>query len=79
MKINWIEWLFVLGLGWPLSIVVNHHSTSGLDLARDYFPGDDAIGRMALGQQLAHDGRAHHATVTGHVNLRWSAHAWRRP
>ena len=46
MKINWIEWLFVLGLGLPLSIVVNHHSASGLDLARDYFPGEKTIRKM---------------------------------
>ena len=31
--------------------------------------GDDALGRVALGQQLAHDGRADHAAMAGHVDL----------
>lgn len=38
MKNVWLEWLFVLGLGVSLAVVLNHHSPKGLDLARDYFP-----------------------------------------
>jgi rhodanese-related sulfurtransferase len=38
MKNAWLEWLFVLGLGLSLSVVLNHHSVKGFDLARDYFP-----------------------------------------
>lgn len=38
MKKSWPEWLFVIGLGVSLSIVLNHHSPKGLDLVRDYFP-----------------------------------------
>jgi hypothetical protein len=34
---------------------------------------------MAMGQQLANDGRTHHATVAGNVNFGWGAHVWLRP
>ncbi len=36
-KSSWPEWLFVLGLGAALSVILNHHSKSGLDIGRDYF------------------------------------------
>jgi rhodanese-related sulfurtransferase len=34
---SWPEWLFVLGLGAALSVILNHHSGDGLDVTRDYF------------------------------------------
>ena len=38
MRVAWLEWLFVLGLGLPLAVVLNHHLDSGIDITRDYFP-----------------------------------------
>ena len=37
--------------------------------------GNDALGRVVLGQQLSHDGRTHHATVAGDVDFEMHAHA----
>lgn len=34
---SWPEWLFVLGLGVSLSVILNYHSGNGLDVSRDYF------------------------------------------
>jgi len=38
MRLHWPEWLFVLGLGLSLSVILNHHSSKGLDVSRNYFP-----------------------------------------
>ena len=35
--------------------------------------GDELLRRVALGQQLAHDGRADHAAVAGDVDSGWRA------
>ena len=37
MRQNWLEWLFVCGAGFSLSIIMNYHSRNGLDISRDYF------------------------------------------
>lgn len=47
MKNAWPEWLFVLGLGLSLSVVLNHHSSKGLNLTRDYFPSGMPAGTEA--------------------------------
>jgi rhodanese-related sulfurtransferase len=40
---SWPEWLFVLGLGTALSVILNHHSSNGLDVSRDYFLSAETI------------------------------------
>lgn len=40
---SWPEWLFVLGLGIALSVILNHHSSNGLDVSRDYFLSSETI------------------------------------
>ena len=48
MKKAWLEWLFVWGLGVSLAVVLNHHSSKGLSLARDYFPSSLAPGTESV-------------------------------
>ena len=45
----------------------------------DMGAGDDAFGRLALGSQLAHDGRAHHAPVASDVDFWMLGHDCARP
>ncbi|MBT5925684.1 MAG: rhodanese-like domain-containing protein [Verrucomicrobia bacterium] len=69
-KRSWPEWLFVIGLGLALAVILNHHSGKGLDITRDYFPSTQL--QLSQGEQASPDTSPKNSSSTFEAEIQQS-------